>query len=120
VNSFQPWRVYLVTVHRTDCSRALAIDPDRRIDVAWDESGEVRTLAKIRLLCVDKPGMLSLISKEISSHGVNISTANCRAIGDEKSVNTFEIAVKSVRELSSLMQALEKIKGVIRVDRVTK
>ncbi len=109
-----------VTVHRVDCSRALTMDPDRRIDVEWDDSTENLSVAKIRMLCLDKPGLLATISKEISGYNVNISNANCRAIGDEKAVNTFELAIRSVQELNRLIHSLEKLKGVISVDRVTK
>jgi GTP pyrophosphokinase len=107
-----------VTVHRVDCSRALTLDPERRIDVSWGESAENRSSAKIRVLCIDRPGLLAQISKEISSHDVNISNANCRSIGDQKAINTFEIGVKSVQDLNRLMQSLEKVKGIISVDRV--
>ena len=109
-----------VTVHRVDCSRALSMDPDRRIDVSWDDSTENRSTAKIRMLCNDIPGLLAKVSKEIAAHDINITNANCRSIGDEKAVNSFEIAVKSVTDLNRLIKALEKLKGVISVDRVVR
>lgn len=107
-----------VTVHRTVCLRALSLDPERRIEVQWDERTDNRSTAKIRVLCHDRPGLLAQMSKEISSHDVNISTATCRSIGDQKAINTFEIGVRSVHDLNRLMGALEKLKGVISVDRV--
>lgn len=108
-----------VTVHRSDCSRALSLDPERRIEVDWDTRTDNRSTAKIRMLCSDRPGLLALISKEISAQKVNISNASCRSIGDEKAVNTFELGVQSVQVLNKLMHSLEKIDGVISVDRVT-
>ncbi len=107
-----------VTVHRTDCSRSLSLDPERRIDVEWDGRTENRSTARVKMLCQDKPGMLAAISKEITNHKVNISSANCRSVGDSKAVNTFELGVSSVQVLNKLMSSLEKLSGVISVDRV--
>lgn len=107
-----------VTVHRTDCARALAMDPARRIEVAWEDNSEHSSPAKIRILCVDKPGLLAEISKEISSRKVNIANAQCRSIGDQKALNTFEVGVRNVRDLNRLIRSLEKLKGVISVERV--
>lgn len=107
-----------VKVHRLDCSRALSIDPARRVDVAWEDESEQRALAKIRMVCLDRPGQLAEISKEISARGVNISNAVCRSIGDEKALNTFEVTVKGTRELNRLIQGLGKLKGVISVERI--
>ena len=94
------------------------MDTDRRIEVGWDEGSEARSTAKIRMLCNDQPGLLALISKEIAAHDINITNAKCRSIGDQKAVNTFEIGIRTVRDLNRLIQSLEKIKGVIRVERV--
>jgi len=109
-----------VTVHRMDCSRALVIDPERRIEVEWDQRTDTLSAVKIRMLCVDQSGLLAKISKEISAHGVNIANANCRSIGDEKAVNTFELQVRSVKDLNRLIQSLEKLKDVISVERITR
>ena len=107
-----------VTVHRSTCSRALSVDPERRIAVEWDRQTESVSTTKIRMVCIDTPGLLALISKAISAEGVNIEQANCRSIGDQKAINTFEISIKSVQQLTRLIQRLEKLKGIISVERL--
>ncbi len=107
-----------VTIHSTNCSKVLASDQARRIDASWNLKTKLPTATKIRVVCVDKPGLLADISQSISSEGVNISQATCRAIGDQKSLNTFEVGIKDVKHLHQLIKSLEKVKGVISVERV--
>ncbi|MBI2500262.1 MAG: bifunctional (p)ppGpp synthetase/guanosine-3',5'-bis(diphosphate) 3'-pyrophosphohydrolase [Deltaproteobacteria bacterium] len=105
-------------VHSISCSKVLATDPARRIPVSWDLKEKVPISTKIRVVCVDKPGLLAEISKSISAEGVNITQATCYSIGDQKSMNTFEVGIQDLGHLHHLMKALEKVRGVISVDRV--
>jgi GTP pyrophosphokinase len=107
-----------VTIHSTSCSKVLASDQARRVDASWNLKTKLPTATKIRVVCVDKPGLLADISQSISSEGVNINQATCRAIGDQKSMNTFEVGIKDLKHLHQLMKSLEKVKGVISVERV--
>lgn len=107
-----------VKVHAVSCGKALVADPARRIPVSWDLKQKLPISTKIRVVCVDKPGLLADISKSISAEGVNITQATCRSIGDQKSLNTFEIGIQDLKHLHHLIKSLEKVKGVISVDRV--
>ena len=45
-----------VTVHVKDCRKVFALDPNRRIEVAWDEQADERRKIRIRVLSIDRPG----------------------------------------------------------------
>ncbi len=107
-----------VTVHQSTCSKVLSTDPARRVDTTWNLKSDIPISTKIRVVCVDKPGLLAEISHAISSESVNISQAHCRSMGDQKTINTFEVGVKDLKHLHQLMKALEKVKGVISAERV--
>ncbi len=107
-----------VTIHAVTCSKVLASDQARRIEASWNVKADLPISTKIRIICVDKPGLLADISKSISAEGVNISHANCRSIGDEKSMNTFEVGIRDLKHLHHVMKSLQKVKGVISVERV--
>ena len=107
-----------ITVHSFNCSRAIDIDPDRRVEVIWDRKTKFTRPVSIRVLSADKPGMLATLSQSFSNQGVNISQANCKVTGDDRAVNTFEVAVSDSDQLRSLIHAIEKISGVISVERV--
>ena len=107
-----------VTVHALDCPRVLESDPQRRIDVQWeDDKGTPRTV-KVEVTCIDQPGLLAAMSKAISSAGINITRAQVHAAGDKRAQNTFEVVVSNVDELNRVMRNLGRVRGVIRVARV--
>jgi (p)ppGpp synthase/HD superfamily hydrolase len=49
---------------------------------------------------------------------VNIAKVTARSLGDDKGEVDLQVVVSDVSELSGLIRRLEKIKGVITVNRV--
>ena len=107
-----------VTIHTADCDKALATDPQRRVDVSWNTSGEFKRPVSLRVLTQDRPGLLAEISQAFSTRGVNISQANCRATGDDRAVNTFEVTIRDLKQLTELMRTIERLSGVYSVERI--
>ncbi len=107
-----------ITIHLADCPNALSMEPGRRIEVAWDEETKHYRNVKVRVVCVDRAGMLVNMSKAIAHDGVNITTAECKAVNDKKAINNFEITVADRATLDKVIASLERVKGVISVERV--
>jgi GTP pyrophosphokinase len=107
-----------VTVHHVSCEKALATDPERRIEVQWDVRGDFKRPVTLRVLTADRPGLLADISNTFSKKGVNISQANCRATGDDRAVNTFEVTISDLKQLTELMRTIESLSGVYSVERI--
>ena len=107
-----------VTVHVKDCPKAFELDPDRRIDVEWDLANAQPRKIKVRVQSVDKPGLLNQVTSSISSAGINIGSANVTTSRDQQATQIFDLWVTDVRTLNSVMQASERIKGVLSVERV--
>ncbi len=107
-----------VTVHTLTCEKALTADPLRRIDVAWDVKGDFKRAVSVRVVTNDRPGILAQISQTFSEAGCNISQATCRTTAPDRAVNTFEVAVGDLKQLTSVMKSIERIDGVYSVERV--
>jgi GTP pyrophosphokinase len=107
-----------VTVHTRECQKALDLDPDRRVDVAWDSSAKTDHAVTVQVVCADKPGLLAHISQAFSDAGINISQAHCRTTEDRRAVNTFHASVHDLEQLKGLIRSLSRISGVYSVDRV--
>jgi len=107
-----------VTIHQLGCRKALDLDPERRIDVEWD--GELKSLrpVSIQVVSADKPGILASLSQSFNDLGVNISQANCRAMDDNKALNTFQFGVRDLEQLKTVMRALQRVSGVYSVTRM--
>jgi GTP diphosphokinase / guanosine-3',5'-bis(diphosphate) 3'-diphosphatase len=107
-----------VTVHALDCPKVLESDPQRRIDVQWDDGKGTPRAVKVEVTCVDRPGLLAAMSKAISSAGINIARAEIHTLADRKAQNVFEIMVASADELNRVMRNLGRVRGVMKVARV--
>ncbi len=108
-----------VTVHTGSCDKVLGIDPERRVDVAWDVKGDFKRPVSIRVITTDRPGILAKISQTFSEAGVNISQASCRSTTPgERAVNDFEVTIGDLKQLNSVMRSIERIEGVQSVKRV--
>jgi GTP pyrophosphokinase len=94
------------------------VDPERWIDVQWDEeSGEPRKI-KVRVKSKDKQGILAKITNTISSAGVNIGAATITTEEGNLAVQSFELWVQDVSELNAVMKSIAKLKGVTSVERI--
>ncbi len=107
-----------VSVHVSDCPKVVGMDPTRRVDVEWDQSSDATHIAKIRVVCADRPGLLANITEAITAEGVNISAASIHTMEDQTAVNNFDLEIKNITQLRDVIKALERLKGIISVHRV--
>ncbi|MBC7419504.1 MAG: bifunctional (p)ppGpp synthetase/guanosine-3',5'-bis(diphosphate) 3'-pyrophosphohydrolase [Bdellovibrio sp.] len=110
-----------IIIHRSDCQKVFENDQMRRVDVAWTSktasAGQER-LVRLEVIGQDVPGLLKLMSESFAVQGINIESAQIRTTRDKKAICQFEIAVRDIAQLSAAILALQKIKGIIDVQRV--
>ncbi|MEE2673692.1 MAG: bifunctional (p)ppGpp synthetase/guanosine-3',5'-bis(diphosphate) 3'-pyrophosphohydrolase [Myxococcota bacterium] len=106
-----------VTVHVRHCPRVFEADPDRRIDVQWDEEAATARPIKVRVTTVDQPGILAKVTKSISAAGINIGAATITPDG-ANAVQSFELWVTDLGSLNNVMKEIQRVKGVRSVERV--
>jgi GTP pyrophosphokinase len=111
-----------VTVHRSSCSRALDIDPQRRVDVQW--AGEAETdlgqhAAFLRVSAKDKTGVLADVTSAISACGANIQKAQIQVNKDLLGVLEFELTIQSLTQLQAVIRKIESIPSVVNVERMS-
>lgn len=107
-----------VTVHLQECPMAQEGDAERRIEVEWDLKKKSSRPAKIRIFCVDQKGMLAGITGAITNCEANIISANVYSTPDKRGVNTFEVDVQDLAHLNRVINALQNLKGVEKVERM--
>lgn len=101
-----------ITVHQATCPQLQNMDPDRRIPVQWASDNATRHTAELKLVCLDRPGVLAAVTRVCEQAAVNISRAEAHAIGDDRSLVTLEVGVRDVAELTRIRRSLERIPGV--------
>ena len=107
-----------VTIHTADCQSAMDDDPLRKVEVEWNSTKEYSYPVRIRIHSEDKKGLLAEISHSLSSHEANVKNARVDTTEDKKAISTFEVEIRDLSHLNKVIKALEKIKGVHRVERM--
>ena len=115
-------RGYGVSVHRKDCPNA---DPARRppeeagrwIKVSWggDTNDSYPTI--LEAVCKDRQGLLLDISAALSTTNTFVLGINSRSTEDQFAIFRLEIRVKDGAQLKSVMNKLNQISGVLKVNR---
>jgi GTP pyrophosphokinase len=106
-----------VTVHRRGCPKAMELDPERRIDVAWSDAIKISRPVALKVTTADRPGILANVSAAFTEAGVNIQEANCRVGPDGQAVNLFQFLVDDAGRLQTLMRRIQGVDGVYSVER---
>jgi guanosine-3',5'-bis(diphosphate) 3'-pyrophosphohydrolase len=106
-----------LTIHRRGCPKAFDTDPERRVEISWDTKAKINRSVQLRVVTANRPGILATVGHTFSTQGINISEANCRASDDGKAVNVFTFVCEDLAQLKTVMRALQKVQGVVEVER---
>lgn len=107
-----------ITVHTTSCDHLKdETEMMRTIHVEWNPYYSFRSTATIRVITLDRPGILSSLSQVINNQGINIKSAIAKSLPDQKGSFIFEIEVKDYVELLKAVNAVESREEVISVSR---
>jgi GTP pyrophosphokinase len=107
-----------LTIHRRGCTKAFDTDPERRVEISWDSKAKINRSVQLRVVTANRPGILATVGHTFSGQGINISEANCRAGDDGRAVNVFTFVCADLTQLKGVMRALQKVQGVVAVERV--
>ncbi len=109
-----------LTIHSVECPNleALDYDKERLVEVDWDREISGTHAVKVSVLAIDKTGVLANVSSSISQCEANISRAEITTREDQKAMLDFVIEVTDTNHLSRVLQAIERINGVITARRV--
>ncbi len=107
-----------VTVHRRNCPKAFDSDPERRVEISWDSKAKINRPVQVKVTTQNRLGILATIGQTFHEQGINISEASCRATDDGRATNVFTFLCSDLTQLKNVMRRLQKIPGVVGVDRV--
>ena len=107
-----------ISIHRKICPQLKDVDSDHLVDVTWDTSNQEVYIAKLKVVSVERKGMLADVSMVISQKDANIIHAEAKSTVDNKGIAVFTIEVESYRQLQEIMGALKRVKSVLIVKRV--
>jgi len=108
-----------IVVHHQSCRNIAEYrnQPDKWINVEWEDDIDRDFLASIRLDVTNQRGVLATLASTISDQEANIVNVEVKDRGDRYTTLKFEIEVKDRQHLARVMRRLHGIKHVTRIGR---
>ena len=107
------------TVHRIDCHNVKNFEDERLISVSWEGVEDKPYPTKIRIKCLNKPGMLGKICSMLADLKVNIDSGSFESKVDGTSVLEFTVEVTDLDQLYSALSKVKALKAVKEALRVS-
>lgn len=107
-----------ITVHSMTCERTQHMDPERRVDVRWNDQLAEPRQVQLRVVSEDRAGLLANMSTVFTDAKVNIQNADCKTQRNGRAVNTFRVEVRDAAQLRQVMRDLDELDGVVSVQRM--
>lgn len=110
-----------VSVHRQDCKNFLELtkQPERIVDVHWAPTASSSFLVAIQIEALDRPRLLSDMTRVISDQHVDILSATLSTGSDRVAKSKFTFEMADPKHLGHVLSAVRAVEGVFDVYRLT-
>lgn len=111
-----------VSIHKTDCNNVpknilASEEPERWINAYWGKEATERFNAYIKLYTIDRDALLSDITLALVNMRVPIQAVNARRTKNGNCLIDLTLSAENVAHLKTIINRLEKIDGIISIDR---
>jgi len=109
-----------ITIHRDDCTNAVALrkDPERFVQVSWEGDNETGFKVELQVDGWDRHRLLEDLSRTFAEAGINIVEARC-IVSHPMVKNRFVVEVGDLATLKTTISRLRQIDAVFDAYRVT-
>ncbi len=107
-----------VSIHRHDCPNLLhlAHEPERRLDIDWQESTGERFLIRLAIEAIDRRGLYADLAAAVSGTGTDIRSLDLKTV-DGRVSGAALVEVENLVHLDKIIKAARRVKGVSQVAR---
>ena len=106
-----------VTIHRVDCSNVTNLnDTERLITVTWGQEEQAYPVP-VRINAFDRSGLLRDIAGVVADLSISMSSVNVSTNRDRTATIIATMGIKSVSQLSLLLNKLQNVQDVLDVRR---
>jgi GTP pyrophosphokinase len=112
-----------VSVHAASCPNVLNLmfDPERRIEVEWDQAGgEAPYTVRLTMQVEDRKGMLAEISAKVSDINTNITNMQARTGDDQQARIDMTVEIRDLKHLDKVIKSIKGVQGVLGVERTAR
>jgi GTP pyrophosphokinase len=107
-----------VSIHRGDCPNLLylAHEPERRLDIDWQESEGERFVIRLAIEATDRRGLYADLAQAVSETGTDIRSLELKTT-DGRVSGAALVEVENLVHLEKIVKAVRRVKGVSEVAR---
>ena len=108
-----------VSIHRADCPNVLSLssEPERRLDIDWQEVQGQIFLVRLALEGDDRRGLYADVAEAETSTGTNIKSVDLHT-GDGGGVSgSLLVEVENLAHLQKVIRTVRKVKGITDIAR---
>ena len=108
-----------VAVHRLDCPNMaqLVKEPDRLIEVSWEEGFTVPLPVDLVIHAIDRDALVRDVTAIIADSHIPLHSLSARGTRDKMAVVECTVQVKDLPQLQFVVSKLVKVRDVISVER---
>ncbi len=111
-----------VSVHTKKCPNvpddiSSCDEPERWVAAYWDTNIREEFKCTLQLYCLNRIGLLADVSGLLANLHINITEINSRSMKDGRTTIFVTVCVNGVEHLNGLTARLEKIDGVLSIER---
>jgi len=107
-----------VSIHRADCPNLLPLahEPERRLEIDWQEKFGERFIVRLALEGTDRRGLYADVASAVSSTGTDIRQMDLKAV-DGRAVGAMMVEVENLQHLQQIVKAVRRVKGISEIAR---
>jgi GTP diphosphokinase / guanosine-3',5'-bis(diphosphate) 3'-diphosphatase len=107
-----------VSIHRADCPNLLLLahEPERRLEIDWQEAEGERFMVRLALEASDRRGLYADLAAAVTGTGTDIRSMELRTT-DGKVNGSVMVEVENLAHLEKIIKAARRVKGVSEVAR---
>ncbi|MCH5191240.1 MAG: bifunctional (p)ppGpp synthetase/guanosine-3',5'-bis(diphosphate) 3'-pyrophosphohydrolase [Oscillospiraceae bacterium] len=111
-----------VSIHKQDCTNVPkdiknCAEPARWINAYWNKNVKEEYKATVTLTCLSRIGLMADVSMQVANMRVNITDINTRDTKDGRCILSITVKVGGIEHLKNLIAKIEKVDGVLSVER---
>jgi GTP diphosphokinase / guanosine-3',5'-bis(diphosphate) 3'-diphosphatase len=107
-----------VSIHRADCPNLLLLahEPERRLEIDWQEAEGERFIVRLALEASDRRGLYADLATAVTGTGTDIRSMDLHT-SDGKVNGAVVVEVENLSHLQKIIKAARRVKGVHEVAR---
>lgn len=111
-----------VSIHKRDCTNVPkdiinCAEPARWVRAYWNQNVKEEYKATLQLTCLSRVGLMAEVALQVANMRVNITSISTHDMKDGRTIIELTVNVSGIDHLKNLIQRIEKVDGILSVER---